>query len=78
MITNHIVCYLLPAVLWTAYSLRMQYWLYGKTTKVWQYCLVAMINVCLWPVAMVLAAWRCPGISDKPNEPAVKTWRKLD
>ena len=76
MVAN-LVNYLIPGLLWATFAVRTQQKLYGDSTKLWQYVLVFIIDLLLWPIAVVLATWHHP-CDIKPDEPSVKTWRKLD
>ena len=61
--------YLVTGLLWSIYASRMQHGLYGDSTKLWQYSLLAVLNVAIWPVGLVLAIILCPLVKPVGGSP---------
>ena len=52
--------YIATGCLWAVYALRMQHKLYGDDTHAFHYLLMAVVNVALWPLAMLICIVICP------------------
>ena len=52
--------YLATGLLWSGFILRVQHRLYDQHTSGFQYLLVMVFNLLLWPLAILACIWLCP------------------